>query len=116
LTHESASRDHLIPRGRGGRIGGVNVVPACEPCNRARGCQGLDQWLDRAIRKHGAIPESTRRMLLLFTVDFHGRRKQHHVTVEFLHGLPTVADVMLPLEEIPLPGTCPTQAREASYG
>lgn len=102
LTFESASRDHLIPRGRGGRFGGANVVPACEPCNWTRGCQRLSNWVGRAIRAHGPLPQSTQRMLLLLCVEFRVQAKRQGVTVEFVQGLPTFPDVEMPMAELGL--------------
>lgn len=38
LTPETATVDHKIPLGLGGADQRDNIVLACEPCNKARGC------------------------------------------------------------------------------
>lgn len=35
--HDNATVDHLIPRSRGGRDGGKNLVACCRGCNTAKG-------------------------------------------------------------------------------
>lgn len=35
---EALSRDHVVPRARGGTDTWCNVVTACRPCNRRKGC------------------------------------------------------------------------------
>lgn len=49
LTYETATLDHLEPMSKGGRDRMTNLVIACEPCNRARGCWAKPHWtvLDR---------------------------------------------------------------------
>ncbi len=44
LTKQSRTRDHLIPRSRGGGPHD-NLVPACAPCNRAKSDSPLLLWL-----------------------------------------------------------------------
>ena len=46
LTRSTLTRDHVVPRARGGG-GGDNLVPACGPCNRAKGSRTLLQFLLR---------------------------------------------------------------------
>jgi 5-methylcytosine-specific restriction endonuclease McrA len=44
LTRSTLTRDHVVPRAHGGG-GGENLVPSCGPCNRAKGCRTLLQFL-----------------------------------------------------------------------
>ena len=36
--------DHQTPRARGGKDDFDNLVPCCEPCNRAKGMMTLAEW------------------------------------------------------------------------
>jgi len=38
--------DHVVPKRRGGG-GESNLLPACEPCNSAKGCLPFYVWLER---------------------------------------------------------------------
>lgn len=44
LTKQSRTRDHVVPRSRGGGPR-ENLVPACGPCNRAKSDTPLLLWL-----------------------------------------------------------------------
>jgi 5-methylcytosine-specific restriction endonuclease McrA len=44
--HRDLSVEHVIPRLKGGPAWAENEVPACRPCNRARGHAAPDQWLE----------------------------------------------------------------------
>ena len=37
---KATTRDHVVPRSRGGTNKPQNLVPACEPCNKAK----ADKW------------------------------------------------------------------------
>lgn len=39
--------DHVTPRSRGGRNALANIVPACRPCNDAKGQRTLEEWRAR---------------------------------------------------------------------
>lgn len=36
--------DHVIPRASGGTDDFNNLVPACDPCNAAKGAMSLEEW------------------------------------------------------------------------
>ena len=44
LSRDSLTRDHVIPRSKGGG-GGDNLVPSCGPCNRAKANHSLLHFL-----------------------------------------------------------------------
>lgn len=45
MTLKEATRDHVVPRAKGGSNQKSNTVAACEPCNRAKGDQELSKFL-----------------------------------------------------------------------
>jgi 5-methylcytosine-specific restriction endonuclease McrA len=55
LTRETLTRDHVVPRARGGG-GGDNLVPACVPCNRAKADHGLLHFLARRKERKTTRP------------------------------------------------------------
>lgn len=46
LTRKSASRDHAIPKSRGGdaTLGSPNIVPCCVRCNQVKGDRTPEEW------------------------------------------------------------------------
>lgn len=50
LTRRTMTRDHVIPASRGGTSEPSNLVPCCEPCNRAKANRSLLRFLVR--RRH----------------------------------------------------------------
>lgn len=51
LTKQTRTRDHVVPRSRGGP-NGDNLVPACAPCNRDKGDDHLLMYMWRRERNH----------------------------------------------------------------
>jgi hypothetical protein len=49
LTPRTLTRDHVVPRSKGGGTG-ENLVPACGPCNRAKADHSLLYFLVQRIR------------------------------------------------------------------
>ncbi|WP_159791978.1 HNH endonuclease [Puerhibacterium puerhi] len=45
------TRDHLVPRARGGPSWLENEVPACRRCNSERGHRGVVEWLEECERR-----------------------------------------------------------------
>ncbi len=45
------TRDHLVPRARGGPSWLENEVPACRRCNAERGHRGVVDWLEECERR-----------------------------------------------------------------
>ncbi len=39
------TRDHVVPKSKGGRHGYWNIVPACEPCNRDKDSRNVVEWI-----------------------------------------------------------------------
>ncbi len=52
-----ATREHLLPRVKGGPTWPENLVPACARCNRERGTASAVQWLDE-VRQRGRRPRT----------------------------------------------------------
>jgi 5-methylcytosine-specific restriction endonuclease McrA len=46
-----ATREHLVPRAKGGPSWLENEVPACRRCNRERGHRGVAEWLEECVRR-----------------------------------------------------------------
>lgn len=44
------TRDHILPRCRGGTLDGQNKALVCDPCNQDKGGRSLASWLYR-LRK-----------------------------------------------------------------
>lgn len=45
------TRDHLVPRAKGGPSWLENEVPACRRCNAERGHRGVVDWLEECARR-----------------------------------------------------------------
>lgn len=60
LPH-SFSRDHIVPRSRGGSNSASNLVPACRACNLDKGNMLVEEWRRaRAMRQFPRFtPEQT---------------------------------------------------------
>jgi len=51
LPREEMTKDHLTPRCLGGKTVYINLVPSCEPCNKAKGTRPpTEEELKRAER------------------------------------------------------------------
>lgn len=46
VTEETIEIDHVIPVSRGGSDDESNLVAACKPCNRDKGAQTPEEWLN----------------------------------------------------------------------
>lgn len=46
-----ATREHLVPRAKGGPSWLENEVPACRRCNGQRGHRGVVEWLEECERR-----------------------------------------------------------------
>lgn len=61
LTPDNCTKDHVIPRSRGGVGGWNNVVLACEPCNSEKGDEpSSDEVRRRFAGTTGQYPASRR--------------------------------------------------------
>ena len=50
--------DHVVPVSKGGSLDLTNLVPACQPCNAAKGASSPAQWLSYlAVQRDGPLPE-----------------------------------------------------------
>ena len=47
----AATREHLVPRVKGGPSWLENEVPACRRCNGERGHRSVGEWLDECERR-----------------------------------------------------------------
>ncbi|WP_369408618.1 HNH endonuclease, partial [Cellulomonas triticagri] len=52
------TRDHLVPRARGGPSWVENEVPSCRRCNAERGHRGAAEWVEECLRR-GWVPDVT---------------------------------------------------------
>lgn len=52
------TRDHLVPRAKGGPSWLENEVPACRRCNGERGHRGAVDWLEECERRGWAPDEA----------------------------------------------------------
>jgi len=44
------TREHLVPRSRGGHMTAENAVVACRPCNKRRGSRPVDAYVRELLR------------------------------------------------------------------
>jgi len=51
----TATRDHLIPKSRGGADFPLNLVPACASCNMAKGDKDLSEFVGGDVKRLGEI-------------------------------------------------------------
>ncbi len=49
----AASRDHVVPKSRGGRNDPLNIVPACLPCNQLKADLSLEEFYLEFRRRIG---------------------------------------------------------------
>jgi hypothetical protein len=54
---DSRTKDHLIPKSKGGTHHKENLVPACERCNNTRKSKSVTGWYYRCVRE-GLEPDS----------------------------------------------------------
>lgn len=54
---EATTRDHIVPRSRGGKDEWMNVVAACQPCNASKNDLSLEEW-GRELQFHPVIPSA----------------------------------------------------------
>lgn len=47
LSTETVTRDHVVPRSRGGSSRPENLVDACRSCNSAKGARTPEEWFAR---------------------------------------------------------------------
>lgn len=59
LTRTTLTRDHVVPRSKGGG-GGDNLVPACGPCNREKSDHSLLRYLFARRTRVGRGPPASR--------------------------------------------------------
>ena len=53
LWRRDLTREHVVPRSRGGRMTAGNAVVACRRCNRRRGSKPVDAYV-RDLMREGA--------------------------------------------------------------
>jgi len=47
LTDLNRTRDHVIPKSKGGKLSKDNKVYACKKCNRNKGDLSIEEWIER---------------------------------------------------------------------
>lgn len=58
LPLSQATRDHLVPRSRGGKTEPSNIVLACGPCNQKKGSltpEEYKEWLRLDFIRNGGL-------------------------------------------------------------
>ena len=53
LWDRDLTREHVVPRSRGGHMTAENAVVACRPCNKRRGSKPVDAYV-RELQREGA--------------------------------------------------------------
>ena len=53
LWRRDLTREHVVPRSRGGHMTAENAVVACRACNKRRGSKPVDAYV-RELRREGA--------------------------------------------------------------
>ena len=51
--HSKKTRDHVIPKAKGGKDGKQNIVPCCLPCNADKRDSTLEEF---RVRRYGSRP------------------------------------------------------------
>jgi len=50
LWRRDLTREHVVPRSRGGHMTAENAVVACRPCNKRRGSRPVDAYVRELLR------------------------------------------------------------------
>jgi 5-methylcytosine-specific restriction endonuclease McrA len=74
LSRTKATKDHMMPRSKGGSNASRNIVDACKRCNCDKGCLTLDEFRIVMAFRQGVVkkpkefefPGETRRRLAEF--------------------------------------------------
>jgi 5-methylcytosine-specific restriction endonuclease McrA len=51
LWRRDLTREHVVPRSRGGHMTAENALVACRPCNRRRGSRPVDAYVRELLRE-----------------------------------------------------------------
>jgi 5-methylcytosine-specific restriction endonuclease McrA len=58
------TREHVVPRSRGGAMTAENAVVACRPCNKRRGSKPVDAYARELLREGADVDVATLRAAL----------------------------------------------------
>ena len=51
LWRRDLTREHVVPRSRGGHMTAENALVACRPCNKRRGSRPVDAYVRELLRE-----------------------------------------------------------------
>jgi hypothetical protein len=100
-SKDGLTRDHLVPRSRGGNDSPDNTVLTCSPCNATRGERGIFEWLG-LIRKDSLHPTIAARYLK-HLLEAHTAAGTLGISKDEIGGM---------CQSCPLPGVCEEWAAE----
>jgi len=55
LWRRDLTREHVVPRSRGGHMTEENALVACRPCNRRRGSRPVDAYVRELLGEGAAV-------------------------------------------------------------
>jgi 5-methylcytosine-specific restriction endonuclease McrA len=55
LSRRKATKDHVIPRSKGGSDSTQNIVDACRDCNKEKGCLTIEEFRVVMAFRQGAL-------------------------------------------------------------
>src|SRR3954452_15030709 len=84
------TREHLVPRSRGGHMTAENAVVACRICNKRRGSRPVDAYVRELLREGADVDVSTVRAALE-RLARSSRRTHREAAVRLLRRLPQLA-------------------------
>jgi 5-methylcytosine-specific restriction endonuclease McrA len=64
LWHRDLTREHVVPRSRGGHMTAENAVVACRSCNKRRGSRPVDAYVRDLLREGADVDVLTLRTAL----------------------------------------------------
>ena len=64
LWRRDLTREHVVPRSRGGHMTAENAVVACRPCNKRRGSRPVDAYVRELLREGADVDVATLRAAL----------------------------------------------------
>src|SRR5262245_47801783 len=84
------TREHVVPRSRGGHLTAENAVAACRPCNKRRGSRPVDAYV-RELLRDGADVDLTTLRAALARLTRSDRRSHREEAARQLRRLDAVA-------------------------
>jgi 5-methylcytosine-specific restriction endonuclease McrA len=89
LWDSDLTREHVVPRSRGGHMTAENAVVACRACNKRRGSRPVDAYV-RELRREGAAVDVAALRAALARLARSPRRTHRDAAQRMLRRLDTV--------------------------